>query len=183
MNSSSLSFLTLRGAAGMQLAVGNLLREMDREMLPRIATVQAVMDNFADMFWKIAEMVLLLGAVAIMLAVVGIYGVVAFSVSRRTREMGIRMALGATRADLLLSVIASGMRPILWGLLAGMAISMVGAASLGQALRATPIGLNVADPVAYLSVALLLLLTALAAMLAPAWRAARSEPLATLRQD
>ncbi|HYW48612.1 MAG TPA: ADOP family duplicated permease [Bryobacteraceae bacterium] len=167
----------------IQLAVRNLIREMDREMLPRIGTIQTAMDNFAALFWKMAEMVLFLGAVAIVLAVVGIYGVVAFAVSRRTREMGIRMALGATRADIVLSVIASGVRPILFGLAIGLLLALAGAAALSRALRATPIGLDVHDPIAYLTVSLLLVSTALAAMFGPALRAARADPSQALRQE
>jgi predicted permease len=170
-------------APTMQLAVRNAIREMDREMLPRIGTLQSVMDNFAESFWKLAEMTLLLGAVAMVLAVTGIYGVLAFSVSRRTREMGIRMALGATRADIVVAVISSGVRPILFGLLAGILAAMAGAFVLAQVLRATPIGLDVGDPVAYVAVSLLLVLTALGAMFGPALRAARSDPSCALRQD
>lgn len=167
----------------VELAVRNLIRQMDREMLPRVGTIQTAMDNFADVFWKMAEMVLFLGAVAIVLAVVGIYGVVAFAVSRRTREMGIRMALGATRRDIVLSVIRSGVRPILFGLSIGLLLALAGAAALSEALRSTPIGLNVHDPIAYLAVSLLLVSTALAAMFGPALRAARSDPSQALRQD
>jgi predicted permease len=170
-------------AATAQLAVRNVIREMDREMLPRLGTLQSVLDNFAASFWKLAEMVLFLGAVAMVLAVTGIYGVVAFSVSRRTREMGIRMALGATRANIVFSVIASGVRPILFGLLAGLLLAMAGAGVLAQVLRVTPIGLDVRDPVAYVAVSLLLALTALAAMFGPALRASRSDPSNALRQE
>jgi predicted permease len=170
-------------AAPIQSAVGNLLRNMDRDMLPRIVTLQSSLDKFLDSFWKLLEIVLFLGAVAIGLAVIGIYGVVAFSVSRRKREMGIRMALGATRGDIVASVIASGVRPILFGLFAGMLLSMMGAAALERALRATPLGIEVNNPVAYLVAAALLAVTALAAMLGPALRAARAEPLSALRQE
>jgi predicted permease len=166
-----------------QLAVRNLIRETGRGMLPRVATLQSVMDQFAEGFWKMAEIVLFLGAVAIVLAVVGIYGVIAFAVSRRTREMGIRMALGASRTDVVLSVMASGVKPIVIGLSAGLLLAMAGAAALAQALRATPIGLNVRDPVAYVAVSLLLVSTALAAMFVPALRAARSDPSRALRQE
>lgn len=170
-------------APAMQEAVRSLIHGMDREMLPRVATLQSVMDDFAAIFWRMARMVLVLGAVAIVLAVVGIYGVVAYSVSRRMREMGIRMALGATRADIVRSVMASGARPIAVGLLIGMALSIAAAGALAQALRAMPVGLDVYDPVPYLAVTLLLALTALAAMFLPALRAGRADPLNALRQD
>jgi len=169
--------------APLQLAIRNLLREMDRELLPRIGTLESVMQTFAAIFWKGAEMVLFLGAVAMVLAVAGIYGVVAFGVSRRAREMSIRIALGATRADIILSVIASGVRPILIGLSVGLLLAVLGAGVLAQALRATPVSLNVSDPVAYAAVALLLVFTALAAMCGPALRAARADPSHALRQE
>ena len=170
-------------AAAAQMAARSLLREMDREILPRIETLQSVMDNLAALFWKTAQIVLLLGLVALALAVVGIYGVVAFSVSRRTREIGIRIALGATRADIVISVMAATARPVLAGVMAGLLLSAGGAAALAQVMRATPIGIDVHDPLAYLGVTALLLLTALAAMFGPALRATRAEPLRALRQD
>ncbi len=166
-----------------QLAVRHLLREMDPEIRPRIETLQSVIDTFAGAFWKLAEIVLVLGAVAIGLAVVGIYGVIAFSMSRRTHEIGIRMAVGATRMDIVRSAIASGVRPVIFGLFAGLLLSIIGAVALQQALRATPISLDVRDPIAYLGVALLLGVIALAAMLGPALRAAFSDPLHALRHD
>lgn len=170
-------------APALQEAVRSLVHGMDREMLPRVKTLQSIMDDFAGIFWRMTRMVLLLGAVAMVLAVVGIYGVVAFSVNRRTREMGIRMALGATRADVVRSVIASGVRPIVAGLIVGMALSIAGAGALARALRATPVSLDVGDPAPYLSVMLLLTLTALAAMFLPALRAGRADPSSALRQD
>jgi predicted permease len=170
-------------AAPVQSAVRNLLLDLDRELQPRIATLQSVVDFFLDSFSKVMHIVLFLGALAIGLAIVGIHGVVAFSVSRRRREMGIRMALGATRRDIVASVIASGVRPILFGLFVGMIFSMVGAAVLEQALRLMPFAIDVKNPVPYVAVAVLLITTALLAMLGPALRAARSEPLSALRQE
>ena len=97
--------------------------------------------------------------------------------------MGIRMALGATRRDIVLSVVASGVRPILFGLSIGLLLALAGATALSQVLSFTPIGLDVHDPVAYLAVTLLLVSTALAAMFGPALRAARSDPSQALRQE
>jgi predicted permease len=170
-------------ATPAQAAVLNLLREMSPQIPPRVETLQTVAENFAAIFWKMAEIVLLLGLAAMVLAVAGIYGVVAFSVSRRTREMGIRIALGATRGDIVHSVIARSLRPILAGLGVGVLFAVAGGRVLEQAFRTLPVGLNTADPVVYLTVALLLGATAVAAMLGPAWRAVRTDPLQALRQD
>jgi len=93
------------------------------------------------------------------------------------------MALGATRRDIVVSVIASGVRPILLGLFLGTLVAISGAMALDQALRLTPFSIDVKNPVPYLAVALLLMTTALLAMLGPALRAAGSEPLSALRQE
>jgi len=79
--------------------------------------------------------------------------------------------------------IASGLRPVIFGLFAGLLVSIVGAVALQQAFRATPIGLDVGDPIAYLAVVLLLGGIALATMLGPALRAGSSDPLHALRHD
>ena len=166
-----------------QRAVRNLLRDIDPEIRPRIETLPFAIDTHAGIFWKLAEMVPLLGVVAVVLAVLGIYGVIAFSMSRRTHEMGIRMALGATRMDIVRSAIATGVRPVLCGLFAGLLLCSVGAVALQQAFRATPIGLNTRDPIAYLAVVILLGVIALAAMLGPALRAGSFDPLRARRHD
>ncbi|HLW75459.1 MAG TPA: FtsX-like permease family protein, partial [Bryobacteraceae bacterium] len=170
-------------AKPVQAAIRDLVRGMDREMMPRIETLQSSMDGYAAIFWKAAEIVLGLGAIALLLAVVGIYGVVAFAVDRRSREIGIRMALGATRGEILRSVIASGVRPIAIGLAVGMALAIGGAVVLAQALKASPVSLNVSDPAAYVAVSVVLMVTALAAMFGPAFRASRADPVRALRQD
>lgn len=169
-------------SAGAEMAVRTLMREMDRELLPVPRTLQETIDNFAALFWRMAVVALSLGVLAVILAVVGIYGVVAFAVTRRTREMGIRMALGASRLSIIRSVILSAARPIVLGLAVGLALSVAGGAVLGQALRQMPFALDVRDPVAYGAVSLLLLFTALAAILGPAWRASRSDPARALRE-
>ena len=119
------------------------------------------------------------GALALVLAAVGVYGVVAYSVSRRTREVGIRMALGAPRASVL--------RMVLWqgGRLAaiGIAIGALAAIGVGRVLESMLYGVSAVDPTAYAIACGALLLVAMAANLLPAITAARIDPMRALRRD
>ena len=119
------------------------------------------------------------GALALVLAAIGVYGVVAYSVARRTREVGIRMALGAPRATVL--------RMVLWqgGRLAaiGIAIGAVAAIGVGRVLESLLYGVSTVDPVAYAIACGVLLLVATAANLFPAITAARIDPMRALRRD
>jgi putative ABC transport system permease protein len=116
---------------------------------------------------------------ALLLAAVGIYGVLAGSVAERTREIGVRAALGATRRDILALVVRQGMT--LTGL--GIAIGAVGSVAATQALVAMLFGVSRLDPVTYLAVIALLAGVALLACGVPAWRAARVDPASTLRAE
>ena len=129
-------------------------------------------------FWRLARLVLFLGAVALILAVIGIYGVVAFAVSRRKREIGIRMALGATRGVVVRTILRPGMRPVLAGLAVGSVLTIGGVYGLAQVLRETPLAVSTLDPFVYLAVSVILIGSAAAAMLGPAWHATRADPVA-----
>lgn len=123
---------------------------------------------------------LLLGAfglLALALASVGLYGVVAYSVSLRTREIGVRMALGASAPGILRLVVGQGLVLVGAGVIAGALLAIVAMRVLADALY----GIGAADPVTYLLAATLLVAVALAANLAPAIRAARVDPLTALR--
>jgi predicted permease len=132
----------------------------------------------ADRRWTVA----LLGAfagVALLLALVGIYGVISWSVAQRAREIGIRMALGARPAQVLASVVARAMRLTALGLATGLA----GALALRQALAALVFEVSTADPWIYGAGVALMIAAALAASWIPARRAAKMDPLVALRQD
>ena len=117
------------------------------------------------------------GAVALMLAVVGVYGVVSYSVAQRTREIGIRVALGAGRGRIRAMVLGQGMRATLIGLAIGLAAALAVTRVMGALLY----GVSPTDPVTFGLVTLALTLTALAACLLPALRATKVDPIVALR--
>jgi putative ABC transport system permease protein len=118
-------------------------------------------------------------AVALLLAAVGIYGVMSFVVAQRTHEIGLRMALGADRGRVLGQVLREGMTTAL----AGTALGSAGAYSVGRAMRGMLYGVGVVDPEMFIAVALTLLAAALVACLVPARRAAAVDPMVALRQE
>ncbi|HYP14974.1 MAG TPA: FtsX-like permease family protein [Bryobacteraceae bacterium] len=120
-----------------------------------------------------------LGTLALLLAMVGIYGVISYVVSQRTREVGIRMALGADRGAVMRLIIRQGMRLVSMGLLIGAA----GAVPLSFVLRSVLVGVQPLDPLTYAAAPFALAAIALLAMANPTWRASRVEPVTALRHE
>jgi putative ABC transport system permease protein len=116
---------------------------------------------------------------ALLLAMAGIYGVLSYSVARRTSEIGVRVALGASRRIVLAHIMSQGMRPVM----AGVVIGLVGAFALSHLLTSMLFGVAPADPLTYAAVALLAIATGLAACYVPARRALRVDPTVALRYE
>ena len=121
-----------------------------------------------------------LGGFGLLLSIIGLYGVVAFLVSRRTREIGIRIALGAGRADVIRDVVVHGGELAAVGIVIGLGLAVVVSSELGQDAF---YGISRFDPTTYAATSLLVLLTALAGSYVPARRAARVDPIAALRSE
>jgi len=119
------------------------------------------------------------GSLALVLATVGIYGVASFAVARRTREIGIRAALGAQRADVLRLVVGESMRRVAIGLGAGL----LGALGLARLLSSQLYGVAAVDPMTFTATPLILGVVALIASWVPARRAAKVDPLVALRSE
>jgi putative ABC transport system permease protein len=114
---------------------------------------------------------------ALVLAAVGIYGVMSYTVAQQTRDIGIRMALGAQRTDVLKMTVMQGLKLVAVGLVIGMAAAFV----LTRVMASLLFGISATDPVTFLTIALLLLAVAALASYIPALRATRVDPMIALR--
>ena len=164
-------------------AVRAALREFDPGMFVVARVLQSWIDQVTEVLWNVVSLIVLLGMVATVLATTGIYGAVSFAVNQRTRDLGIRLALGASRFDIVREVFVSGGRPVVRGLFIGLWLSVAQAASLRQNMSGTPLRLDSGDPLLYGGAALLLALAAVLAMTGPARRGSKSDPLEALRCD
>jgi putative ABC transport system permease protein len=120
-----------------------------------------------------------LGLLALSLASVGLYGVLAYSVSHRTHEIGMRIALGAGRQDILRMVLGQGMHLVA----IGIGIGLAGGAAIGRVLSGLLFGLSPLDPITFVSVSIFLTVVALVALYLPARRAASIDPMVALRYE
>ena len=169
--------------AGSFTPVGKGIREAVRLLDPDMPVDVVRLEEYLEV-WRspsriVAALSGALGVLAVLLASIGVYGMVSYSVSRCLREIGIRMVLGADRTEVMKLVIEQAMRPVLIGGLAGLAAC----AAVSHVLSSMLFGLSAHDPLAFISVPLLLLVIALAASYVPARRAMRVDPMVALRYE
>jgi len=170
-------------ADSIAAAVKRVVRDLDPQMLVLSSTLRAQMDLNAEQGWLLGKMLLFVACVAAFLALLGIYGAVGYSVTRRTREFGIRAALGATPRTLMRLVFTSGVRPVIAGSVVGVLLAFAFSFGVASTLRRAPIPLSPESPVSYGLVCSSLILSALVAMIGHARRAAGIQPLVALREE
>ena len=168
-------------------ALGTLRREVQQldPNLP-LTAVFTLKDIFDQSLWPprmAASLLLTFAALSLVLAMIGIYGVMAYAVNQRTREIGIRMALGASGGEVLRTVIAHGLRLTAIGVAAGLALSFAGARLAASALGTLLINVDPTDVATFVVVPVVLSLVALGACYFPARRATRIDPVVALRYE
>jgi putative ABC transport system permease protein len=119
------------------------------------------------------------GMLALALAAIGIYGIMSYSVSRRTHEIGVRVALGAQASDVLRLILGQGMTPVLIGVVLGISAAL----AVTRLMKSLLFGMSAADPLTYIGVAALLISVALLASYIPARRATKIDPMQALRNE
>jgi putative ABC transport system permease protein len=161
-------------------AIRQKVHELDAELaLANVRTMDQWLSNSAAQPRLNTVLLVVFASVALLIASIGIYGVIAYSVSQRTGEIGVRMALGATPSDMLRLVVGEGMKLALIGIAAGL----LGGLALGRAVSSLVFGVPVRDPMTFTGVAVVLSGVALAACTIPALRASRVDPIVALHYE
>lgn len=179
-SATSLVIRTGMNPASIAGAVRAELRKLDPELpVPQFRTMQDIVSaSVAERKFQLS-LVLVFAGIALVLACLGIFGVVSYSVAQRRGEMGIRLALGATAGNLRSMVVRQGLMPVVVGLIGGIA----GALALGRVMEGLLFGVRAGDPWTLVGVSALLIGVAAAACYIPALRVSRADPLTALRYE
>ena len=155
------------------------LRALDADLIVNVTKLEDNLEAWRAPSRIVAALSGVLGALALLMASIGVHGVVSYGVSQRTREIGIRMTLGAEGRDVMSLLLRQALRPVLIGALAGI----VGCAAVSQVLSSVLYGMGAHDPIAFVGVPLFLLGIAFLASYIPARRAVRVDPVVALRYE
>jgi ABC-type antimicrobial peptide transport system permease subunit len=166
-------------SGSLALAITRTIKDLDSSQSVSPRTLQSMREEKAERIRPLTEIISLMALLTLLLAVSGVYGTVAFSMSQRTREIGIRTALGATKGRILHSVLVSGIQQIAIGLAVGLLFALPTAFALRLLARNS----SVFDWCTYSVAALVLTAAALCAYYLPARRAIRADPIVALRYE
>jgi putative ABC transport system permease protein len=167
------------GLAALAIGVRGAASEIDPDVMVDVTRLEDNMEVWRTPARIVAALAGSLGALALLLALIGVYGVVSYAVSRRTREIGIRMTLGADGRDVMSLMLRQSMRPV-W---IGGAIGIAGCAAVSWVLSSMLFGISAWDPIAFLLVPGFLMGVALLASYVPARRATKVNPVVALRYE
>jgi predicted permease len=167
------------GFAATASSIRDIARDLDPALVVRVAPLEDNLDLWRSLAGLSSALATALGTLALILAAVGIYGVVAYSVGRRAREIGIRIALGANARGVVALMLKRTMRPVVIGAIVGVAAAV----GVSQILSSVLFGVSPVDPIALLAAVLVVAGVAVAAGTLPARRAARVDPSSTLHYE
>ncbi len=169
-----------RDVTTLAIPIQNAIARLDSDLpVSKILTMDEIVGESTATSSFSATLVLTFAGLSLLLAAVGLYGVLSYLVTQRTTEIGIRIALGARRGQLLRLLLLDGLRPAF----VGLALGIAGSVAATQLIRSVLYQTRPLDAVVYVSVIALLLLVSAAACLLPAWRASRLDPMQALRAE
>jgi ABC-type antimicrobial peptide transport system permease subunit len=175
----TLTMLSDADMASVTSAARGILRDLNPEIPARFRTLSQVYSTSLGPRRFNVILIGFFGVTALLLATAGVFGVMAYSVSRRTREIGVRIALGARSGDALRMILGQGLRTIF----TGVAIGITGSLLLTRTVESLLFGVTATDPLTFGSVTLLLVGAALLACYIPARRATKVDPMVALRHE
>jgi predicted permease len=176
---SRLGFILTRTTPGLRERMTALAKSVDPALTVRLIPLSEAVQASLKLAWTGAAAASGLAAIALLLAVIGVFGVFSYLIEERRQEIGIRLALGATKGQVRTALASACRRPVVMGVLLGLGLSVLA----GNLLRGILFGLSPIDPVSYLIVTAVLLLAALVATAVPVRRALRVDPAVTLRAE
>jgi ABC-type antimicrobial peptide transport system permease subunit len=170
-------------AKPIENAVRETLKRLDPLQTTVPQTIWEAVENHAEAITVMAQIILLVAAIALLMAITGVYCVLSLAVSQRTREFGIKMVLGATRSEVFRMVLLRAIKNIAVGLISGIVLAEPALLVLNRLLAGSPLPLHQFDSTVFGISAILLTAVSLIAMYIPATRAMNTDPMQVLRMD